>query len=145
MLVFGIDEQWVVDVIEVGNLAKSNQGYRYLMTVVDVLSKYAWAEPIKSKTGKDVTAPFKKILKRSDGRTPCRIQTDDAKEFYNKTFQALMKQKDIRPFPTSRDTKSSMIIRFDGTLKKRMYHYFTVKNMLSFFLSKKLVNEMVQI
>ena len=70
VLVFAIDELWVADLIEVGNIAKSNQGYRYLLTVVDVLSKYAWVEPIKSKTGKDVTAAFEKILKRSDGRTP---------------------------------------------------------------------------
>ena len=41
VLVFAIDDQWVADLIEVGNIAKSNQGYHYLLTVVDVLSKYA--------------------------------------------------------------------------------------------------------
>ena len=66
-LVFAIDEQWVADLIEVGNVAKSNRGHRYLLTVVDLLSKYAWVEPVKSKTGKDVTTAFEKILKRSDG------------------------------------------------------------------------------
>ena len=107
-------------------------GYRYLLTVVDVLSKYAWVEPVRTKTDKDVTAAFEKILKRSDGRTPRRLQTDDGKEFYNKTFQALMKRKDIRHFSTSGDTKASVIERFNRTLKKRMYRYFTVKNTLSF-------------
>ena len=34
VMVFGIDEQWVADLIEVINIAKSNQGYRYLLTVV---------------------------------------------------------------------------------------------------------------
>ena len=41
VLVFAIDDQWVADLIEVGNIAKSNRGYLYLLTVVDVLSKYA--------------------------------------------------------------------------------------------------------
>ena len=41
VLVFAIDDPWVADLIEVGNIAKSNRGYRYLLTVVDVLSKYA--------------------------------------------------------------------------------------------------------
>ena len=132
VLVFAIDDQWVADLIEVGNIAKSNRGYRYLLTVVDVLSKYAWVEPVKTKTGKDVTAAFEKILKRSDGRTPRRLQTDDGKEFYNKTFQALMKRKDIRHFSTSGDTKASVIERFNRTLKNRMYRYFTVKNTLSY-------------
>ena len=30
VLVFAIDDQWVADLIEVGNIAKSNRGYRYL-------------------------------------------------------------------------------------------------------------------
>ena len=60
VLVFAINEQWVADLIEVGNIAKSNRGYRYLLTVVDVLSKYAWVEPVKSKTGKDLAAAFER-------------------------------------------------------------------------------------
>ena len=55
MLVFGIDKQWAADLIEVINKAKYNRGYRYLLTVVDVLSKHAWVQPVKSKTGKAVT------------------------------------------------------------------------------------------
>ena len=72
--------------IEVINIAKYNRGYWYLLTVVDVFSKHAWVEPIKSKTGKDVTTAFEKILKRSRGRKPRNLQTDDGKEFYNKHF-----------------------------------------------------------
>ena len=130
VMVFGIDDQWVADLIEVGNIAKANRGYRYLLTVVDVFSKYAWVEPVKSKTGKAVTAAFEKILKH--GRTPRRLQTDDGKEFYNKTFQALMKQRDIVHFSTSGDTKASVVERFNRTLKERLYRYFTVKNTLKY-------------
>ena len=99
---------------------------------MDVFSKYAWVEPVKSKTGKAVTAAFEKILKRSDGRTPRRLQTDDGKEFYNKTFQDLMKRKDIVHFSTFGDTKASVVERFNRTLKERLYRYFTVKNTLSY-------------
>ena len=56
--------------IVVGNIAKSNRGYCYLLTVVDVLSKYAWVEPIKSKTSKDMIAAFEKNLE-----TECRLNT----------------------------------------------------------------------
>ena len=44
------------------------------------VSKYAWVEPVKSKTGNG------KILKLSPGRQPQNLQTDDGKEFYNKHF-----------------------------------------------------------
>ena len=89
-------------------------------------------EPVKTKTGQDVTMAFEKILKRSQGRTPQKLQTDDGKEFYNKHFQALMKQKNIHHFPTSGDTKASIVERFNRTLKERLYRYFTIKNTLTF-------------
>ena len=81
-------KQWTADLIEVINIAKCNRGY--LLTVVEVFSKYAWVEPVKNKTGKAVTNAMAKILKRGEGRKPINLQTDNGKEFYNKTFQALM-------------------------------------------------------
>ena len=130
VVVFGIDEQWTADLIEVINIAKYNRGYRYLLTVVDVFSKHAWVQPVKNKTGRAVTDAFAKILKV--GRKPINLQTDDGKEFYNKTFQALMKKKNIHHFSTSGDTKASVVERFNRTLKQRLYRYFTVKNTLNF-------------
>jgi len=129
-MVFGIDEQWTADLIEVMNIAKYNRGYRYLLTVVNVFSKHAWVQPVKSKTGKAVTEAMAKILK--GGRTPTNLQTDYGKEFYNKTFQALMEQKGIHHFSTSEDTKASVVERFNRTLKQRLYQYFTVQNTLNF-------------
>ena len=75
-----------------------------------------------------------RILKRSEWRKPLNLQTDDGKEFYNKMFQALMKQHGIHHFPTSGDTKASVVERFNRTLKQRLYRYFTVKNTLKFVL-----------
>jgi len=43
-----------------------------------------------------------------------------------------MKRKDINHFSTSGDTKSSVIERFNRTLKQRMYRYFTSKSTLKF-------------
>ena len=128
VVVFEIDEQWTAYLIEVTNIAKYNRGYRYLLTVVDVFSKHAWVQPVK--TGQAVTDAFAKILK--GGRKPTNLQTDDGKEFYKKTFKPLMKRKDIHHFSTSGDTKASVVERFNRTLKQRLYRYFTVKNTLKF-------------
>ena len=81
VLVFGKDEQLVADLVEMQTLAKHNSGNRYILVVVDAFSKYAWVEPIKSKTGIAVTEAFKKILKRAEERTPQTWQTDDGKNF----------------------------------------------------------------
>lgn len=114
----GIDEQWKVDQIEVINIAKYNRGYRYLLTVVDVFSKLAWVQRLKNKTGQVMMDAFQKILK--GGRQLMNLQTDDGKEFYNKMFQALTKWKGIHHFSSSRDTKASVVKRFNQTLKKRL-------------------------
>ena len=92
--------------------------------VIDAFSKYAWVEPIKSRTEKAVTEAFEKILKRAKGRTPINLQTDDGKEFHNSTFAALMKQKNIHHFSTSGDTKASIEERFNRTFKERLYQHF---------------------
>ena len=45
VLVFGPDEQWAADLVDVQKLKKQNKGVNYLLTVVDVFSKYAWSYP----------------------------------------------------------------------------------------------------
>ena len=56
------------------------------------------------------------------------LETDDGKEFYNHTFQKLMKDKDIHHFSTTGDTEASMVERFNRTLKSTMNRYFTSAN-----------------
>ena len=51
VMAMGIDHQWVADLVEVQQLASYNGGIRYLLTVIDALSKYAWVVPLKDKTG----------------------------------------------------------------------------------------------
>ena len=49
-LVFDRDEQWQMDLVDMQKLSRWNKGNKYLLTVIDVLSTYAWAIPIKSKS-----------------------------------------------------------------------------------------------
>ena len=56
---------WSADLVEMQKLAKQNKGYRYVLMVINVFSKYGWADPLetKSKSTSAVTLAFKKILK----------------------------------------------------------------------------------
>jgi len=130
VIVGGLDDQWVADLVEVQSLAKYNRGIRYLLTVLDVLSKYAWVQPLKAKTGLALVKAFDKILKQ--GRRPNRLQTDRGKEFYNRTFQRWLKEQGIQHFSTEGDAKTSVVERFNRTLKERLYRYFTAANPLRF-------------
>ena len=126
VVVYGIDEQWAADLVEVQQLSRYNKGVRYLLTVVDVFSKYAWVRPLTRKTGAEVQRAFESIFR--EGRTPLKLQTDDGKEFYNKTMTTFFKRYNILHFSTKGDTKASVVERFNRTLKERLYRYFTAKN-----------------
>ena len=131
VIVGGLDDQWAADLVEVQPLAKHNRGIRYLLTVVDVLSKYAWVEPLKTKTGVALVKAFEKIV-RQGGRHPNRLQTDRGKEFYNRTFQRWVDEQGIHHFSTEGDAKASVVERFNRTLKERLYRYLTAANTLKF-------------
>ena len=107
-----------------------NDGYRYLLVCIDVFSKYAWIVPIKSKTGPALVEAFKVIL--SSGRKPHKIMTDQGTEFFNKSFQTLLKNEGIELFNTFNETKASIVERVIRTFKTKMWRYFTAKKTMRY-------------
>jgi len=79
----GIDQIWAADLFEMQAFSKFNREVRYLLTVIDVFSKYDWMLPLKDKTGKSVEDAFKEIFIKSK-RKPEKLWTDKGREFYNK-------------------------------------------------------------
>ena len=58
VIVFGIDEQFQADLVDLQNLSRYNKGYKYLLTCIDIFSKYAWVLPLKSKQGQELVKDF---------------------------------------------------------------------------------------
>ena len=109
------------------NISSHNDGYRYLLTCIDVFTKRAWAIPIKTKSARDVTEAFEKIL--TDGFKPNMVQSDKGTEFLNSTFQSMLKRQDIKFYTSeNEDIKAAIVERFNRTLKTKMYRYFTAKH-----------------
>src|SRR5277367_5019052 len=52
--VAGIDQQWQADLVEMIPYEEVNDGYKYMLTVIDLFSRFAWVVPIKNKTGKEI-------------------------------------------------------------------------------------------
>ncbi|XP_024890077.1 uncharacterized protein LOC112466283 [Temnothorax curvispinosus] len=80
VVVRGYDDLWQADVVEMRPHSRANAGHNCILTVIDVLSKYAWAIPLKSKNGKKVVTALRKIF-HEDARHPRNLQTDKGKEF----------------------------------------------------------------
>ena len=131
IIVGGLDHQFQADLIDVKNLKKYNDGYSFLLTCIDVLSKYAWVIPLKTKTGAALVEAFSDIF--AQGRRPLRLQTDKGTEFVNKTFQKFLKEQGVHFFVTeNEDIKAAIVERFNRTLKEKMWRYFTKKNTLRY-------------
>ncbi|XP_015524645.1 uncharacterized protein LOC107227880 [Neodiprion lecontei] len=123
--VHGLDEIWQADLVYMTAHSSCNKGYEYLLTIIDIFSKYAWAVLMKSKSGKDVTAAMKSVLIQS--LIPTHLHIDQGEEFYNSEFKALVKHHNINMYATFRNLMASICERSDRTLKNKMWKWSTLQ------------------
>ena len=57
-----IDDLWQADLVDMSALFRQNSGHRFILTIIDVLSKFAWAIPLKRKTAVEVHRAFKQVF-----------------------------------------------------------------------------------
>lgn len=125
-IVSGINSLWQCDLSDLPQLAKFNNGYRYILLKIDVFSRKANAVPLKTKSGKDVSNSFKKMIQEEK---PEKLQTDRGKEFLNSDFQALLKANNIHHYVSNnQEIKASLVERLQRTIKSKLFRYFTHSN-----------------
>ena len=61
-----------------------NKGHHYILIIINVLSKYAWAISLKNKSGSETADAIAEIVRES-GKCLKNLQMDIGKEFYNAT------------------------------------------------------------
>jgi len=111
----GIDSRWQVDLIDFKQMeATKNNGYRLVLVVSDVFSRFVWAVPIKDKSQKAVAAAFKGII--DTGRKPAEVDSDGGAEFTG-LFDALLEEKGIA-HRTKNPKQINAIAVVDGVVKK---------------------------
>ena len=88
--------------------SNDNNGIKYLLTVIDIFSKFVWIVPLKRKNGQKVANVFSSILKQ---RRPSKTWVDRGREFYNKDVQKL-----VELYSTENEEKSCVLERFNRTI-----------------------------
>ena len=139
IIVNHINEIFAADLVEMQKFSKLNKGYRYLLTCIDIFSKYSWVIPLKDKKGITIKNALEKIFNE---RKPKFLWTDKGKEFYNKQVQDLLNENNIKLYSTNNsEIKSAVIERFNRTFKNMMYKKFTENNNTIFYnMLDELVN-----
>ena len=91
-------------------ISKFNKGYRFLLCIIDIFSKYACVVPLKDKKGVSIVNAFQSILKKSNQKL-------------NKIW---LQDNDIVMYSTHNEGKSVVAERFIRTLKNKIYKYMTL-------------------
>ena len=119
VLVSGIDDQWDADLISMIPYGQYNNGFNYMLCIIDIFSRFAWVVPLKTKEAQEVIRAFKSVLRK--GRRPQRLRTDAGSEFKNKYFAQFMKDEKINHFFTHNEKQANYVERFIQTLKRKIY------------------------
>ena len=126
----GFKDLFQADLVEMIPHAEANKNFRYILTVIDCFSKYAWARPIMRKTGREVAEAMESIFKSPEKRflkPPKFLQVDQGGEFNSKVFRRMLKRFNVEMYSSYSDLKASICERFNRTLKNLMYREFSAR------------------
>ena len=96
-------------------MSKFNKGFRFLLYVIDIYSKYAWVVPLKDKKGVSIVNAFQSILNKSQ-RKPNKIWVDKGSDSYNRSMKSWLENNDIEMYSTHNEGKSVVAERFIRTI-----------------------------
>lgn len=124
---FAENQFWNCDIIDLQNLYKTNKGNRYILIVVDIFTRYCYAEPLTNKNSDTVLNAFKVICNKKSNSYPDILISDNGSEFISNIFQKYLKDHQIihKTFPPGTHTTLGIIDRLCKTIKNNIFKYFT--------------------
>ena len=111
-MVHQIDEQWQIDLVDLSKLSKHNEGFKFIMVAIDILSKYAWLEPLNSKHGIPIKNALEHIFSETI-RRPKVIQTNKRTEVLNVLVKTYLEHNNIKLFATHSEQKAPIVERLN--------------------------------
>ena len=125
VFVRNVDDIWAADLVEMQTFAKYNKGFRYILMIIDVFSRFGWALLLKSKTGMAVAEALKSLFRIDK---PRMLWTDKGSEFRNRHVLKVLEKNNIKIYSTENEEKASIVERWNRTIKTKMWKYFSANN-----------------
>ena len=116
--------QWQMDLVDIQELAEANNNIRYLLTVIDTFTRFAWARLLKNKRGATVLEAFKSIMQSCVDK-PKSISCDRGTEFHNEQFKKYCIENEIVLYTPDSSIHGAYIERFNRTLQSLIYKFMT--------------------
>ena len=89
-------------------ISKFNKGFRFLLCIIDIYSKYACVIPLKDKIGITITNAFQEILDESNHK-PNKVWVAKGSEFYNKSIKSWLEKNNVEMYSTHNKGKSVVL------------------------------------
>ena len=119
VLVLRIDECWASDLIQIDSLANQNQGFQYILTVLDLFSRKLWVRKLKQKSKKEMEQSLRSIIQENGGRSPYKLWTDDGLEYTS--LKEFYEEMEIERYSTRSPIKSAYAKRMNRTIEDLLY------------------------
>ena len=121
-------ENFMGDLIEYPRYKFANNGYQYILVLIDCFTKKVYTSPMKKKNKEWTADAFENIFKNFDS-FPINLITDSGLEFFNANVANVLKSYGINHFAYKTKTKwkASIVERVIRTIKSRLEKYFHSK------------------
>lgn len=119
----GLNDIWCLDLVDLHANRRIRGAFAFALTKMDLFSRQADAELITAKSALKVTEAFDKICQRHRGNLPRRVQTDEGKEFFNRSFSDYCKRNGIHHYKVNSEMKVAPIEAFNRPFQTTMYRY----------------------
>ena len=101
----------------------ANSGYKFILVLIDVFTKKAYAKPLKNKNKFNVSIALESIFDELE-YYPNTLITDEGLEFYNKNVKEVLDKYAIHHYSIKSKMKASVVERLIRTLKTRLEKFF---------------------
>lgn len=122
VIVNTIDSMWDGDLADVSNISSHNDGYKFLLVLIDIFSRYLFIIPLRNKHHQNIIDGLKSVFHTE--RKPHTLRTDKGSEFKNRWVKTYLKKEGINVIYTQNETKANYAERVIRTMKNLMYRYF---------------------
>jgi len=127
------NQRWACDLIDLSYYASKNRRFNYILTVIDMFSKYVFAVGLKNKEANSIVQGFNKIgREQSQNIFPKTLQSDNGTEFKNDIFKDWCETKDIKLVfnKTYSPMANGLVENFNKYLRKLINEGFIRSNSL---------------
>ncbi len=126
--VYSRNDMWQMDLLDMSEYSRMNDGYKYLQCVIDVFSRKAFVIAMKHR--RDIPGTLNEIFTTNDAK-PIVLQTYNRPEFTTNSIKTMLNKHSVRHVSVASDdlTKQAYIERFKRTLRSKLTKRYTVDNL----------------